>query len=109
MATDLSFMEYVVDQIPAEHAATFKHMFGEFGLFSHGRIIGLVCDNQLFIKPTDEGRAYIGDVVEAPPYPGAKPSFLIGDLDDREWLGGLVGVTVRALPPAKARKKRTRK
>jgi TfoX/Sxy family transcriptional regulator of competence genes len=51
------------------------------------KVIALVCDNQLFIKPTAGGRSMIGNVVEAPPYPGAKPHFLIGEqLDDRPWM-----------------------
>jgi TfoX/Sxy family transcriptional regulator of competence genes len=34
-------------------------MFGEFGLFSAGEMFGMVCDDQLFFKPTAGGRAYI--------------------------------------------------
>jgi TfoX/Sxy family transcriptional regulator of competence genes len=54
---------------------TAKSMFGEYGLYAEGKIFAVVCDNKLFIKPTEAGRTYIVDVVEAPPYPGAKPSF----------------------------------
>ena len=63
-----------------------------------------------FIKPTDAGRDYIGDVVEAPPYPGAKHSFLVGDeIDDPEWLTELIRITEAALPvPKPKRKKKTR-
>jgi TfoX/Sxy family transcriptional regulator of competence genes len=79
-------------------------MFGEYGLYSHGRIFALVCDDQLFVKATDGGRAYIGRVVEAPAYPGARPSFLVEEqLEDREWLSELVRITVRELEkPSKA-------
>ena len=79
MASDLSFVEYIVDQIENAGEITFKKMFGEYGIWSDGKIVALICDNKLFIKPTDGGRAFIGDVVEAPPYPGAKNSFLIED------------------------------
>jgi hypothetical protein len=46
--------------------------------------------------------------VEAPPYPGAKPSFLIEDkLEDKEWLSELIRITLRELPEPKRRKKKT--
>jgi TfoX/Sxy family transcriptional regulator of competence genes len=81
-------------------------MFGEFGLFSAGKMFGMVCDNRMFVKPTAGGRAHIGDVVEAPPYPGAKPIFLIEELDDGEWLSELVRITVRELPAPKRKGKK---
>jgi len=106
MGSDQGYVDYVVDQIDASCDVTYKKMFGEYGLYSSGKLFGLVCDNRLFVKPTEGGRAHIGDVVEAPPYPGAKPSYLIGDeLEDREWLSELVRITVRELPEAKPKKR----
>ena len=82
-------------------------MFGEYGVYADKKIFGLICDNKLFIKPTEAGRAFIKNPVEAPPYPGAKPSFLIEDkLDDREWLSELVRITVIELPEPKPKKKK---
>ncbi len=109
MASDKKFLEYIVDQIENAGEITYKHMFGEFGVFCNGKIFALVCDNKLFIKPTESGRKFIGDVVEAPPYPGAKNSFLIGEkIDDREWLSELVRISVAELPKPKPRKKKIR-
>ena len=110
MASDLSFVEYVVGQIDDDCAVTYRKMFGEYGLYSGGKLFGLVCDNRFLVKPTEEGRAYIGTVVEAPAYPGAKPSLLIEDqVEDPEWVSELVRVTVRALPEPKPKKRRSKK
>ena len=110
MASDLKFVEFVVEQLDEDLAVTYKRMFGEFGLFAHRKIFALICDDQLFVKPTQGGRAFIGKVVEAPPYPGAKPSLLIGDrIEDSTWLSELVRITARELPapkPKKPKKKR---
>jgi len=107
MASDLSFVEYVVDQIENAGEITFKKMFGEYGIWSDGKIVALICDNKLFIKPTDGGRAFIGDVVEAPPYPGAKNSFLIEDnLEDGKWISELIRISVKELPEPKPKKKK---
>ena len=44
---------------------------------------------------------------ETPPYPGAKPYFLIEDrFDDREWLSLLIRVTVKELTAIKPRPKK---
>ncbi len=110
MASDLSFVEYVVDQLAEDCAVTYKKMFGEFGLFSDAKMFGMICDNRLFVKPTEGGRAFIREVVEAPPYPGAKPIFLIEDqIDDAEWLSELVRITTRELPVPKPKKRKKRK
>ncbi len=110
MASDKEFLEFIVDQIENAGEITYKHMFGEYGVFCNGKIFALVCDNKLFIKPTESGRKFIGDVVEAPPYPGAKLSFLIEDkLEDREWLSQLVRITLPELPEPKQKKKKKKK
>ena len=106
MATGLDFVKYVVDQIDDGCEVSYRMMFGGCTLYSKGKVVGLVCDDQLFIKPTEAGRAFIGDVVEAPAYEGAKLSFLIEDqVEDREWLTQLVMLTEKELPAPKPKKK----
>jgi TfoX/Sxy family transcriptional regulator of competence genes len=85
-------------------------MFGEFAVYCDGKVVALVCDNQLFVKPTAAGRARLGAVTEAPPYPGAKHYFLIGEaLDDRQLIADIVRVTARELPPPKPKKPKAAK
>ncbi len=108
VANDPEFLEFVVDQVRGRVDLTYRHMFGGTTLYSNGKVVGLICDNQLFVKPTAAGRAYIGNPVEAPAYEGARNSFLIDDqVDDAEWLAGLFAVTENALPAPKPKKKRS--
>lgn len=110
MASNQDFVDFVLEQIENAGEVTFKKMFGEYGIYSDGTIFALICDNKLFVKPTEGGRAFINDVVEAPPYPGAKPGFLIEDkLEDREWISNLVKITVKELPESKPKVKKSRK
>ena len=105
MASEQKFVDFITDQIGFSENVTNKKMFGEFGLYFDNKLFGLICDNKLFIKPTQSGREYIENVVEASPYPGAKPSFLIEEkLDDREWLRTLIKMTVNELPEPKPKK-----
>ncbi len=107
MASNQKFVDFVVGQIKRAGKITAKKMFGEYGIYSDGKIFGLICDNKLFIKPTKSGREFIGEVVESPPYPGAKPSFLIEDkMEDSEWLSKLVRITLKELPEPKPKNKK---
>ena len=105
MATDLEFMEFLADQMAGAGEISYRKMFGEYAVYCGGKVVALACDNQLFVKPTPGGRAYIGAPVEAPAYPGAKDSFLIEDaFEDRDWISELIRITARELPAPKPKK-----
>ena len=102
MSSDEGFVTAVVDSMEHAGAITWRKMFGEYAIYSDGKVVALVCDNQLFVRPTEGGRAFLGEVTAAPPYPGAKDHFLIDELGDRAWLGELIRITageLRAAPP----------
>jgi DNA transformation protein and related proteins len=105
MASDPSFVQYVCDQIARAGTITHRRMFGEYAVYCNGKVVALVCNNQLFIKPTDAARAFMGQVAEAPPYHGAKLYFLITDqLDDQPWITTAIRLTADALPVPVAKK-----
>jgi TfoX/Sxy family transcriptional regulator of competence genes len=106
MASDAAFVQFIVDQIDGAGEIASRKMFGEYALYCNKKVVALICDNRLFVKPTEGGRKYIRQVVEAPAYPGAKPSFLIEDkLENRKWLAGLIRITEKELPEPKPDKK----
>ena len=116
MSTEQSFIDFVRDQASAAGNVSVRKMFGEYALYCDEKVVALICDNQFFLKPTAAGRAVVREVVEAPPYPGAKPSWLISaELDDADALARLIRVTADALPSpkpkpkARAKKKKTTK
>src|SRR5260221_2064822 len=72
MGSRQSIVDYLVGQMATAGAVSARKMFGEYGVYCDGKMVALVCDDQLFVKPTASGRAHVGNVTEAPPYPGAK-------------------------------------
>ncbi len=107
MASTQDFVDYILEQIENAGVITYRKMFGEYAVYSGRKVVALICDNQLFIKPTAGGKTFIGNVTEAPAYPGAKMSFLIEDnLDNREWISELIRITARELPEHKLKKKK---
>jgi TfoX/Sxy family transcriptional regulator of competence genes len=101
MASDQEFVRFVCEQLRDAGAISSRRMFGEAAIYLQDKVIGLVCDNQFFIKPTTAGRAKIGTPTEAPPFPGASGWFLMADLDDPEFLADLIRATAAALPGPK--------
>ena len=109
MATDAGYAKYVCDQLHAAGGISARKMFGEYGLYRHSKIVALICDNQLFVKPTSAGEAVLGTPTYGPPYPGAKPFFNVSDLlDDPEWLVRLIEATDDALPAPKKKAEKPR-
>ncbi len=108
MSSDQSFVDYVCDQMGDAGSIRSRKMFGEFAIYCDDKVVALVCDDQLFVKPTPAGRAFLGEPVEAPPYTGAKLYFLIDRLDDRGWLSQLVQLTAQDLPEPKPKRPRQR-
>lgn len=102
MSSRAEIVEYLVEQLGAQ--VTARAMFGEYGLYRAGTLIGLVCDDRLFLKPTAAARALLGEPEEAPPYPGAKPSLVVPEerWDDGELLAALARVTAEGLLPKSA-------
>ncbi len=106
MATQKHAIEFLLEQATGAGAVSAKPMFGEYGVYVDGKMIGSVCDDQLFVKPTVPGRTYAEPVSDVPPYPGAKPQMLTAAdrWDDAEWLGELLRVIAAELPTPKPRR-----
>ena len=98
IATDEGTAQYILDQLSGLDVRVHK-MFGEYALYLDGKVVALICDNQMFLKPTQAGLEYLGKVSEAPPYPGAKDFYLLSsEIEDPDVLSGALLVTARALP-----------
>lgn len=108
MASSPEFVEYAADQASGAGRITWRKMFGEYGMYCDGKIFALICDNQFFVKITEAGKRLAPDLKLAPPYEGAKPYFLVEDLDDREFLTEFIIKTCAELPPPKPKKPRKR-
>jgi TfoX/Sxy family transcriptional regulator of competence genes len=102
-------MEYMTDHLArlGSRIRTRK-MFGEYALYCDEKVVGLICDNQLFIKPTSAGAALLPHPTMQSPFPGAKPMWLLSDdqLEDRDWFCQLVDTSAAVLPYPKQKKQK---
>jgi TfoX/Sxy family transcriptional regulator of competence genes len=113
MATRAETVQYIADQAGLGKRLETRRMFGEYALYVDGKVTALVCDDQLFLKPTAEGRKFLGTVTEGAPYPGAKPHYLLAEeLENPEQLAMVLEITAAALPapkPKPAKRKAAKK
>ena len=106
MASHRDFVDYVAEQLGETGAIRSRKMFGEYGLYCDDVFFAVICDDQLFVKVTTEGEAAFPDLPKAPPYEGAKESFLVEDVEDRERLAALTRITSQALRDKQQKKGR---
>lgn len=109
MGSKQGTVDYLADQMGRAGAISSRKMFGEYGLYCGSKFVAVVCDDQLYMKPTLAGRAWMGGKVEeAPPYPGAKPWLVVDGerWDDSAWLSQLAAVTAAELPEPKPKPKK---
>ena len=96
MPTKQSTVDFILDQLISAGDVSARKMFGGYVVYLDGKVVGLVCDDTLYIKITEQGKAFVGEYYqEGTAYKGAETSMLIDDerIEDREWLGELVRIT----------------
>ena len=109
MATKQSTIEYIEDQLADVAGVRSRPMFGEYALYVGDKVVALICDDELYVKITEEGRIFVGEAYEEGcAYPGAKPSMRIDAdmIEERQWLCELIRITEDALPAPKPKKKK---
>jgi TfoX/Sxy family transcriptional regulator of competence genes len=106
MASSQRTADFLIEQIAGAGNVSARKMFGEYGVTCDGKTVALICDDRFFVKQTAAGRAHIGKVEEAPPFPGAKPWLVIAEerWDDADWLTTLIALSAAELPLPKPKK-----
>jgi TfoX/Sxy family transcriptional regulator of competence genes len=88
---------------------TSRKMFGEYALYLGDKTVAFVCDDTLFIKPTDGALALLPDAPRGPAYPGSK-DYIIGSeaMDDPDLCMRVLRVVADDTPGKKPKAKRVK-
>lgn len=107
MSSDEDFVKFVVEQMEDAGAIRSRKMFGDYVIYCNDKVVALICNDKVFVKPTEGGRTFIGEnIIEAPAYQGANNSFFIEDkFENKEWISELIRITETELPLPKPKKK----
>lgn len=104
MATDLSFIEYVVEQLHGVGELRYRKMFGEYMVYVNDKPVILVCDNTVFVKQLDCIAETMQGAKVGTPYDGTKPHYIL-DIDDADFAKEIVSKLETVTPLPKKRKK----
>jgi TfoX/Sxy family transcriptional regulator of competence genes len=109
MSTSQTTIDHMLDDL-SELPLSARKMFGEYALYLDGKVVALVCDDTLFIKPTKGSLAQFTHPLLAPPYPGAKNYIdATSQLDDVDLVVAALRVAAADLPPPKPKTARKAK
>ncbi|MEO5919955.1 MAG: TfoX/Sxy family protein [Pseudolysinimonas sp.] len=99
MSTSKDTVAFIEDQLGGLPIRT-NPMFGEYAIYCDDKVVGFICDDTLFIKPSEVDPDVLTGTVMAPAYPGSKLYHSVpGELlEDADWLQKAIRATADALP-----------
>lgn len=77
MATRKETIEFILEKLGDPKLFTARAMFGEYALYAKGKVVALICDDQLYVKILPASSELEGLCEKDSPYPGAKPHYLV--------------------------------
>ena len=95
MASTKDYRDFIVGQLSEINGITYKPMMGEYLLYYDGLLFGGIYDDRFLAKRTNTNKKY--KMEEAIPYKGAKPMYLVDDVDDIDKLKNIVLDTCEGL------------
>ena len=95
MATTKDYKDFILEQLNLLDEITCKSMMGEYLLYYNGILFGGIYDNRLLVKIVESNKKY--NMQESIPYNGAKPMYLVDDVDNQELLRDIVLDTCKDL------------
>jgi len=99
MATSKSYKEYVLEQLNILNDIFCRPMMGEYLLYHDNILFGGLYEDRLLIKIVPSNKKY--NLEEQIPYKGAKPMYLLDNLDDQDTLKEIILTTCKDLPRKK--------
>jgi TfoX/Sxy family transcriptional regulator of competence genes len=107
MATRAETIAHLIDVLQPL-PLTARKMFGEYAVYLDGRVVALVCDDQLYLKPTAGALIALPESPTGTPYPGAKSHLLVTDaLDDPDQVAAALRAIAADLPAPTRKKPKT--
>jgi len=104
MASSKDYLEFVLEQLSLLDGITSRAMMGEFMLYYNGKLFGGVYDDRLLVKIIPASTEMLEDADQELPYEGAKPMYLVDEIENKEFLKELVEAMCPELPEPKKRK-----
>ena len=104
MASRKEYLDFILEQLSELEEITYRSMMGEYIIYYYGKIVGGIYDDRFLVKPVKSAIAYMPNARYELPYDGAKKMLLVDNVDNKEYLTGLLNVMYDELPAPKSKK-----
>ncbi len=102
MATTKDYRDFIVEQLSLLTGITCRSMMGEYLLYYNNILFGGIYDNRFLVKIVKGNQKY--NMTKQIPYKGAKPMYMIENIENKEFLREIVIETCKDLPVKKQNK-----
>lgn len=106
MASSKEYLDFILEKLSDLEEITYRAMMVEFIIYYRGKIVGGIYDDRFLVKPVKSAINYMPSARYELPYEGAKEMLLVDEVDDKEFLTGLLNAMYDELPAPKKKKKR---
>jgi DNA transformation protein len=107
MSTQKETVEFILEKLGEPKHFSVRAMFGEYALYADGKVVGLVCNDQLYVKILPAS-AELEDICEKDEaYPGSKKFYVVEEaqLSQLPNLSGILLDIAKSLPEKKSKKR----
>jgi TfoX/Sxy family transcriptional regulator of competence genes len=107
MSTSKETVKFILDELDDSRKFSARPMFGEYALYANEKVVGLICNEQLYVKILPASQVLETLCEKDSPYPGAKLHYVVeeGQLSSLEALPNILLEVAKAIPVKKKRKK----
>lgn len=105
MATSLTFINYVCEQLEGIGSLRYRKMFGEYMVYLNDKPVVIVCDNTSYVKKLDVIDDMMANAEIGFPYNGAKEHYVL-DIDNSDFSKEVVLKIEAVTPLPKSKKKK---
>jgi TfoX/Sxy family transcriptional regulator of competence genes len=106
LPSDKEYLDFLLDQLNGIDDIASRKMMGEYILYYREKVFGGIYDNRFLVKITEAGKNLMPDCRKEIPYEGAKPMFLVEEIENRDFLKELITKMYDELPDIKKKRKR---
>ena len=108
MSTQKETIEFILDKLGHRDRFSTRAMFGEYALYCDGKVVALVCDDQLFVKILPASQELEALCEKGEPYPKAKLYYAVEEeqLSKIESLPAILLDIAKSLPTKKKKVKK---
>lgn len=105
MATSKEFHDYIMENLQRAGNVSSRKMMGEYIVYYQDKLVGMICDNCFFLKPTETVLQFLPDAQRVYPYEGCRTLMvMVEEVENGERMSQILNKMYLEIPEPKKRK-----